>query len=296
MKQNLFHQFFGRGSSSLFRGGGLLAVALMFTGCPASKPAGPEIPPVSEGKVSIRGSNTFGEELAPRLIAAFKKEHPKAEFELESKATVYGFAALLAGKCDLAAASRPPLKEEVELARMREIEMSDYVVGSYTVAIVVNAANPVANLTKDQVRGIFTGEIKNWKDVGGPDAPVKLFIRDPVAGTHLGFKELALGNSPYGTDAKMFTDYAGIAKAVAEETGGIGYTSLELAKSAGTKAVSVGGVEPSVTTVHAGNYPYSRVVKLYSNKARESALTKNFVQFILSDKGKAIVTETGFTP
>lgn len=296
MKENLLHHCFGRGSSSVFRGGGLVALALLLTGCPANKPAGPEIPPVSEGKVSIRGSNTFGEELAPRLIAAFKQEHPNAEFELESKATVYGFAALLAGKCDLAAASRPPLKEELELAKMREIELNDYVVGSYSVAIVVNAGNPVANLTKDQVRGIFVGELTNWKDVGGPDAPIKLFIRDPISGTHLGFKELALGNTAYNPEAKMFTDYAGIVKAVAAETGGIGYTSIELAKSPGVKGVAIGGIEPSVTTVHAGNYPYSRVVKLHTNKARESALTKNFIQFILSDKGKAIVTQTGFTP
>lgn len=288
--------FCGRVVSGAVRGGGLLALVLFFTGCPASKPAGPEIPPVSEGKVSIRGSNTFGEELAPRLIAAFKREHPNAEFELESKATVYGFAALLAGKCDLAAASRPPLKEELELAKMREIELNDYVVGSYTVAIVVNAGNPLANLTKDQVRGIFIGEIKNWKEVGGPDTAIKLFIRDPIAGTHLGFRELALGNTAYSSEAKLITDYAGIAKAVATEAGGVGYTSLELAKSAGTRAVSIGGVEPSVTTVHAGNYPYSRVVKLHTNKARESALTKAFLQFILSEKGKAIVTETGFTP
>lgn len=257
----------------------------------------PEAPPVASGnKVVIRGSNTFGEELAPRLIAAHKKDHPGVEFDIESKATVYGFAALLGGKCDIAAASRPPLKEELELARMRGIEVNDYVVGSYTVAVIVNSGNPVANLTKDQIREIFTGTIKNWKDVGGPDAPIKLFIRDPIAGTHLGFKELALGNTAYSTDAKLFTDYGGIVMSVAADPAGIGYASLDSAKDTGVKAVSVGGVEASISTVHQGNYPYSRVVKLHTSKGRESAATKAFIQFVQSERGKEIVAQTGFTP
>jgi phosphate transport system substrate-binding protein len=271
-----------------------LGLGLLLTGCPAGAP---ETAPRTPGdKVIIRGSNTFGEELAPRLIAAYKKENPAAEFDVEFKATVYGFAALLGGKSDIAAASRPPLKEELELAKIRGIEMSEYVVGSYSVAVVVNAGNPVANLTKDQVREIFTGTIKNWKDVGGADAPISLSIRDPIAGTHLGFKELALGNTAYSTDAKMFTDYDGIVKAVVGDANGIGYTSLDPAKQTGVKAVSVGGVEPSVTTVHAGNYPYSRVVKLHTGKGRETAATKAFIQFVQSERGKAIVAETGFTP
>lgn len=272
----------------------VLVLGLLLTGCPAGKQ---ETPPVTSGdKVIIRGSNTFGEELAPRLIAAFKQDHPAAVFDLESKATVYGFAALLGGESDIAAASRPPLKEELELAKIRGIEMNEYVVGSYSVAVIVNSGNPVASLTKDQVREIFTGTIKNWKDVGGSDAPISLFIRDPIAGTHLGFKELALGNTAYSADAKMFTDYAGIVKAVAAEANGIGYTSLDLAKEAGVKGVSVGGVEPSVTTVHQGNYPYSRVVKLHTGKGRESVATKAFIQFVQSERGKEIVAQTGFTP
>lgn len=272
----------------------LVLLGLLLSGCPAGKPDAPPAP--AADKVIIRGSNTFGEELAPRLIAAFKKEHPKAEFDVESKATVYGFAALLGSKCDIAAASRPPLKEELELAKMREIEMNDYVVGSFSVAVVVNAANSAKDLTKDQVREIFTGTITNWSAVGGPDAAIKLYIRDPISGTHLGFKELALGNTAYSAEAKMLPEYAAIVKAVAADAHGIGYSSLEAAKAAGVKGVSIGGVEPSVTTVHAGNYPYSRVVRLHTNKARESELTKQFVKFVQSAPAKEILTQTGFTP
>src|SRR5207237_10238569 len=93
-------------------------------------------------KVIIKGSNTIGEELAPRLIAEYKKEHPDAVFELESKATGYGLAALLAGQCDIAGASRAPIKDEQELAKARGIELKDHVIGSYSVAVIVHSSNP----------------------------------------------------------------------------------------------------------------------------------------------------------
>src|SRR5947208_13999897 len=135
-------------------------------------PAPGKGPSAARDKVVIKGSNTIGEELAPRLIAEYKKDHPNAVFELESKATGYGLAALLAGQCDIAGASRAPIKDEQDLAKARGIELKDHVIGSYSVAVIVHSSNPIANLTPEQVRDIFTGTIQNWKDVGGPDAPI----------------------------------------------------------------------------------------------------------------------------
>ena len=128
------------------------------------------------GKILIRGSNTIGEELAPKLIAEYKKDHPSADFVIEPKATVYGIAALLGGQCDIAAASRETLKEELELAKMRDIELTNYVIGAYTVAVVTHAGNPVANLTKEQVRDIFTGAVTNWTNSFACFASFALFV------------------------------------------------------------------------------------------------------------------------
>ena len=120
------------------------------------------------------------------MIAEFKKAHSDVSFELEPKATGYGMAALRSGQCDIAAASRAAIEEELELTKQSGIQMNETVLGAYSVAVVVNANNPVSNLTKDQVHDIFTGKIANWKDVGGPDAAIALYIRDPISGTHLG--------------------------------------------------------------------------------------------------------------
>jgi phosphate transport system substrate-binding protein len=250
-------------------------------------------------KVVIRGSNTVGEELAPKLIAAYQKLHPEVTFDMESKGTPYGMGALMGGYCDIAGASRLPTKEELEVAQYRNVELNDYVIGSYAVAVVVSAGNAVTNLTREQVRDIFTGTVQNWKDVGGADAPIHLYARDPISGTYLGFKELAMENKPYAPDPKMFTlftNYPAIVQAVAADPNGIGYASFDLAQMAGVKALSIGGVAPSAATVNQGQYPYARTLHLYTNKASETPATTGFIQFVESTNGQDVLAQAGDVP
>jgi len=275
-----------------------LCAALLFSlvgpGCSEKKEA--DASTRDPGKILVKGSNTIGEELGPRLISEYKKDHPAPVIEIDSKATGYGIAALLAGQCEIAAASRQPIPEEVELAKARRIELNDYPIGSYSVAVIVNAASPVANLTKAQVRDIFTGAVQNWKDVGGPDVPVHLCVRDPISGTHLGFRELAMENKHYASGLKTHTNYAGIVEAVAQDQSAIGYCSIELASKSGIKAVSVDGVAQSATAVQGGKYPYARVLRFYTDKSREPKPAKDFIDFVQSPKGQQIVAETGNIP
>jgi phosphate transport system substrate-binding protein len=164
------------------------------------------------------------------------------------------------------------------------------------VAVVVNSGNPVGNLTKEQVRDIFTGAVQNWKDVGGPDVPVKLCVRDPISGAHLGFKELAMENKSYAENIHAYTNHAGITRAVAGDPGAIGYVSIEAAGGAGTKAVSIGGIAPGLAAVQKGEYPYGRLLRLFTDKSRESAATKSFIEFAQSAQGRKIITDLGYVP
>jgi phosphate transport system substrate-binding protein len=295
MKTTFHSSLSGPRSSGWLRRAGL-AAALILAGC--SQQPSPENPAEVKdpGKVIIRGSNTVGEELAPQLIAAFKQEHPSAKFDLESKGTAYGLGALMGGYCDIAGASRLPSKEELEVARYRSVELNDHVIGAYGVAVVVNAGNAVTNLTKEQVRDIFTGVIQNWKEAGGLDAPIHLYSRDPVSGTHLGFKELAMENQPYAAQQNLFTNYEGIVKALAADPDGIGYASLELEKNSGIKPVTIGGVAASFENVNTGKYPYFRTLHLYTGKGRETPATLEFIQFVLSPQGQAALTRAGYVP
>ncbi|MEP6664368.1 MAG: PstS family phosphate ABC transporter substrate-binding protein, partial [Verrucomicrobiota bacterium] len=206
--------------------------------------------------IVIRGSNTIGEELAPRLIAEFKKDHPNITFDTEFKGTSYGLGALMVERCDIAAASRNLTTNEMDLAKDRNIAFNDYVIGAYSVDVVVNSANPVNELSLEQVRDIFMGEIKNWKQVGGNDATIHLDIRDPISGTYLGFQELALEKKPYATGLKTFTNYVGIVQAVAKDANAVGYAGLDVPKSGKVKALSIAGVAPNVDTINKAQYPY----------------------------------------
>jgi len=296
MNTTLFPAWLGLKKLNCHTTTSLIVAGLFLAGCSEKSATEPNSETRADGKILIRGSNTIGEELAPKLIAAFKKEHPTASFDLETKGTAYGMGALMGGYCDIAGASRLPSKEEQEVAKFRNMEFNDYVIGGYAVAVVVNAANPVANLTKDQVRDVFTGVITNWSQAGGTDASIHLFGRDPISGTHLGFKEIAMENKPYADGHNLYTNYEGIVTALAKDPNGIGYSSIELATAPGIKGVSIGGVVPSIESVNKDQYPYKRVLHFYTNKGKETPAVREFVEFIQSPAGQKILVDAGFVP
>jgi phosphate transport system substrate-binding protein len=273
-------------SETRFGPGMALALAgLLLAGCSGK---------TESESIVIRGSNTVGEELAPALIAAYRKEHPGATFDLEFKGTSYGSGALMVGRCDIAAASRELSRNELELAKERSIEFNDYTLGYYSVAVVINGRNPVQDLSPDQVRDIFTGVLQNWNEVGGPDAPIQLYVRDPVSGTHLGFQELAMDRKPYALGIKTCMNNAEIVQSVARDPNGIGYTGIDLPKNAGARAVSIAGVAPTADAINKGEYPYSRVLRFYTDKSREKPAVREFIRFAQSTRGQAILDQMGF--
>jgi phosphate transport system substrate-binding protein len=252
--------------------------------------------PAKTGKVVICGSNTIGEELAPRLVAEYQKDHPDAAFETEFKGTTYGFGALFVGRCDIAAASRDANTNEMALARDNGIQLTNEAIGTYCVAVVVNANCPFSDLTRAQVRDVFTGAVQNWKEVGGPDSPIHLVIRHPVSGTYLGFRELAMEDKPYALGAKTCTNYTDIVQAVGADRNAIGYSSFQLATKPGIKAIAIGGAAPSAAAVKQGKYPYARTLRLYVNSTAEVPAARDFTGFVLSSRGQQILDQLGFIP
>ncbi len=286
MMTTLGNTGFGRKQTNLLTGLGVIALVGVLGGCSGKKPE----------TLVILGSNTVGEELAPRLVAEFKKQHPAVACKMDFKGTTYGLGALIVGRSDIAAASREVTTNEVVLARDEGVEFNDHIIGSYDVAVIVNASSPIENLTREQVRDLFTGAAQNWKDVGGPDAPVHVCIRHPISGTYLGFRELAMENKLYALHPRTFTNYTALIQAVAQDPNGIGYTAISPADKAGVKPVSIGGVVPSVESVNKHLYPYARVLRLYTAKANETPLARSFVEFVESAQGQEIVKQMGFAP
>ncbi len=245
---------------------------------------------------SIRGSDTFGEELGPQLISAFQEQNPDIPAELESLGSASGIAALLDETCDLAVSSRMFNDDEQRIARSRGIELKSAIAGYYGVAVVVNEQNPLKNLSDRDIQEIFTGKATNWKQVGGPDRPIEVLIRDATGGTHLGFRVLAMENRAYASSARSFANYTALAEAVAANPDAIGYVGMNLIAHPGLHPVSINGILPRDVTVHEGVYPYVETLWLYTRAKSANPAAERFVQFVRSKTGQDIVKSIGFVP
>lgn len=252
--------------------------------------------PVWAQKISVKGSNTFGEDLGPALIEGFKEARPEIEVELVSISSGFGIAALLEGECDIAASSRALNEDERRLVKSRRLRIENHAVGYYGIAVVVQPNHPVKALNDQQVENIFTGEITNWQDVGGPDLAIRLHIADADAGTYLGFRELAMSDRNYAEGAIEHASYHELGEAVANDPAGIGYVSLNVMRDLGLHGILVNGIHPSSIAVIEGLYPYARMVRLMTRRGVTSSAARSFVRFVQSSEGQNIVERTGFVP
>ena len=246
--------------------------------------------------LSIRGSDTFGEELGPQLAAAFQKQHPDLSVELESLGSVSGIAALLDESCDLAVSSRIINDDEHRLARSRGIELRSETAAYLGVAVVVHESNPLKTLSDRDILDIFTGKTTNWRDVGGPDLPIEVLIRDASGGAHTGFRGLAMAHRPYAATARAFPSHPALAEALAATPGAIGYVGMNLISHPGLHPVAVNGIPPGDVTVQEGVYPYVEPLLFYTRAKSTNPVADRFIQFTRSKAGQDLVRSVGFVP
>jgi phosphate transport system substrate-binding protein len=217
-----------------------------------------------------------------------------------------GLSALISGACDIAMSSRNIKTKEIELAGKKGIKPYEIKAALDGLAVVVNPKNPISKLTLGQLADIFTGKIKNWKQLGGPDGQIVILSREVNSGTHVYFKEHVLKrNDPNSTaefspSALMLSSSQAIADEVAGNSDAIGYYGMGYICNK-QKAVLIAKdpnsefIAPTVDNVVSGKYPISRPLFLYTN-GEPQGLVKKFVDFALSKEGQEIVAKTDFVP
>ena len=162
------------------------------------------------------------------------------------------------------------------------------------VAIAVNPANPVANLTKAQAKDIFAGRITNWKNVGGADAAINVFIREDGSGTRETFEERALEKEPTWPKSNVVNSNGAMKTAVAQDKNAIGYVGVGHLDSS-VKGLALDGMVPSQENAKNGSYTVTRL--LYMNtKGEPEGLTRAFIDYIYSPDGQSIVSGAGYIP
>ena len=228
-------------------------------------------------RLNYTGSSTIG-----KFISASKPIYGKLLFNISTiSESEGGERCILKQRCDLGGVAR-----EVD-ARILAQGVSKTLIGSDTVAVIVNSANPVDSLTREQVKGLFTGKIVNWSEVGGDDRPVKAFVVRDNSATYGVFREIILGESEYrGTtmlkfDAKMIPQ-------VVNEAGAIGQiTSAFLLEIPRVKAVAVDGIYPDDKS---GAYPITRPLYLLTSGKPEGEV-KAYLDWVVSEPGQAVVRQ-----
>ena len=193
------------------------------------------------------------------------------------------------GLVDIGNSGREPKPEEIEKYGLRMFKWAVDGVG-----VVVNPANPVKALAKDQLKRIYAGEIDNWSKIGGGDHAIAVYTRDESSGTREVFWEKALDKGDISASALFVPSNGAMKTAVANDPYAIGYVSVGHMDET-VAPVALDGVEPTLETVKSGQYPIAR--GLYSNtKGEPAGLTKLFVEYLLSPEGQQIAADNGFIP
>ncbi len=217
-----------------------------------------------------------------------------------------GLSSLISGTCEIAMSSRNIKDKEIFLAKQKGINPFEIKVALDGLAVVVNPANPVSKLTIDQLSGIFTGKITNWKEVGGNDQKIVILSREVNSGTHVYFKEHVLrkldpnSKEEFAPGALLLSSSQAIADEVAGNSSAIGYYGMGYI-SAKQKHIDVAQDEksaytnPNIENVINGKYPICRPLFLYTN-GQPLELVKKFVDYTLSKEGQEIVIKTDFVP
>ncbi len=245
----------------------------------------------------IKGSDTLLP-LSQKEAESYLKANPSASVIVTGGGSGVGISALLEGTTDIAQASRRIKFDEKRKLQEGGKSAREVIVAYDALAIVVNPANKVTNLTREQLEGIFTGKITNWKEVGGEDLKIVPYSRETSSGTYEFFKESVLKNKNYMNGIMSMPATGAIVQSISQTKGGIGYIGLAYLNK-NVKAVHVsydGGktfTEPSVANAKNETYPIVRALYYYY-ETKSAAKVKPFIDYVLSPAGQAIVSETGF--
>ncbi|MFM1942868.1 MAG: hypothetical protein RI897_1850 [Verrucomicrobiota bacterium] len=250
--------------------------------------------------ITVKGSDTLVI-LAQKWAEVYMQEHPATKIQVTGGGSGVGLAALQNQQTDLCNASRKiKAKEIAACIKAFGKRPTEYKVALDGISLYISEQNPVKNLSLPQLDQIFTGKTTNWKDVGGPDAPIVLYSRENSSGTYEFFKDHVLQGKDFAASAQTMPGTAAILQAVAKDKNGIGYGGA--AYATGVRVVKISkddsstALEPSTENVSDMSYPISRYLYIYVNPALDQGDIAAYLNWIRSDAGQAVVKDIGYFP
>ena len=238
------------------------------------------------GSVSMSGSTSM-EKLANAVAESFMEKHPNVTVTVEFTGSSAGIESVLAGSVDIGNSSRNLKDDEKSAGAVENIVAID------GIAVVADPANKVEDLTKDQLVSIYTGETKNWSEVGGDDQAIVVVGREAGSGTRGAFEEL-LDIADACVYANELDSTGAVMAKVASTSGAIGYVSLDVVDDS-VKALKLDGVDATEENIKAGNYALSRpfVMATKGEISEQKTEVQALFDYLSSDEGKALIKSVG---
>jgi phosphate transport system substrate-binding protein len=244
-------------------------------------------------KLTIQGSTTVLP-IAQYAAEVYMDNNPEADITIRGGGSGTGIAALIDGATDIADASRPMKTKEMKKAREKGVNPVANIIARDGIAVIVHPDNFLSEISKEDLKKIYTGEIAKWNKIGRGSGTIVVISRDAASGTFETFNNLALNKAKVTDGALMLVSNLEVARTVAQTSGAIGYVGLGYLTDE-VKALKVDGVIPSEETVRNETYPLARPLFMYTNGSPDG-LAKDFIDFIMSKQGQKIVQEAGFVP
>ena len=245
------------------------------------------------GELVMNGSTTVLP-FAQSSAEAFMKANPGIKISVSGGGSGNGIKALLDGTAQIANSSRQMKKEEVEQAKAKGITPVEHTVAVDCIVPIVHPSNPVTDLTVDQLKGIYTGKITNWKEVGGPDKPIAVVGRDTSSGTYETWQEIILKKERVSPRALIVASSGAMLTTVAKNKYAIGYDGIGYINDT-VKPLMVNGKKGSAETALDGSYPIARFLYMFTKGWPTGEIMK-FMNYMLGDEGQKVVVSTGFVP
>jgi phosphate transport system substrate-binding protein len=252
------------------------------------------------GEITVKGSDTLVI-LAQKWAETYMGLHSDVKIQVTGGGSGIGFAALQNQTTDLCDASRKIKSGElIKCITTFHKAPTEYKVALDGLSVYVNSANAVANLSLGQLKDIFTGKIKNWQAVGGPNLPITVYSRENSSGTYEFFKSEVLKGEDFAASAQTMPGTAALVQAVGSDPGAIGYGGA--AYGSGVKHLGVKkddsspAIEPTEETVENQSYPIWRYLYVYVNPALDKDEIADYLKWIRSDDGQKIVKDQGYYP
>ncbi|OGF44184.1 MAG: hypothetical protein A2452_07000 [Candidatus Firestonebacteria bacterium RIFOXYC2_FULL_39_67] len=283
----------------------IFAACLCFLAAGCSKESRDKAALAKSKSIQIKGSDTIVN-LVQKWAEDFSLKDDTINIGITGGGSGTGFAALINGTCDIAMSSRSIEEAETKQSEENKIYPFEYKVGLDGLMVIVNPKNTVGELTLAQVRDIFMGTIKNWKELGGPDKKIVILSRESNSGTHMFFKEHVIrkgdkkSKDEFSPRALLMSSSQAIVNEVVQNPNalgyvGIGYMSPELKAIAIAKKKGDKYVSPDIDSVLSDRYPISRPLFLYAS-SKDNKLVNELIAYSLSDEGQRTVRKLDFVP